>query len=226
MRKTDIIRYVDAMTLRLESTPDFSVKIEEPAPGIVVVRSENYPATEATFDLNRHRVTAETGSRADGDGALNEMLNNVTLVKNATYWIDSHIFIKTDTSGRPYKYRVFYNKSWSVAHGQRPSRFPDKGFRDGDQAGHVLAASLYGGHEMVNIVPMPWELNERWYRYQEVFLASALRELVGKEEDWYIELRIDLSYSANSLRPDSIRILADIDNGKGYNATLSTECIY
>lgn len=226
MTKSDILSYVSAMALRLESTPDFSVVMEEPAPGIVVVRTENYPATKASFDLERHRVTADTGSRQDGTGALNELLNNPTLVRNATYWLDGHIFIKTDVLGRPYKYRVFYNKNWSVVHSQRPSNYPDKCFRDGDQAGHVIAASLYAPHELINVVPMPLELNEKWYRFQDVYLASALRELEKSEDDWLIELHIDVCYSANSLRPDSIRLSADIDNARGYSASLSTECIY
>lgn len=59
MNKSDITTYVSAMILRLESTPDFCVVMEEPAPGIVVVRSEHYPVTEASFDLERHRVTAD-----------------------------------------------------------------------------------------------------------------------------------------------------------------------
>ena len=54
----------------------------------------------------------------------------------------------------------------------------------------------------------------------------CLRELEKSEDDWLIELHIDVCYSANSLRPDSIRLSADIDNARGYSASLSTECIY
>ena len=227
MQRSDIMSYVSAMTLRLESTSDLSIVMEEPASGIIIVRSNSFPTTEASFDLKRHLITAETGSRLDGSGALNELLNNPALVKNATYCLDGHIKIKTDVLGRPYKYRVFYNRNWSIAHGKRPSNFPDKGFRDGDQAGHVIAASMYGPHEMVNIVPMPWDLNENFYRFQELYLASSLRELEKNDlDDWFIELHINLCYSANSLRPDCITLAADVDNGRGYSSSLTSECIY
>ena len=229
MNKADVLSYVAAMKERLAGTPDFDIEMKtDDASDTISVWSRTYPNTQATFDLGRNRVTASSGSRPDA-GALNELLNNETLVGNATYIIDGHFVIRTDDLGRPCRFRVSYNKTWSVLHGDRPTQPLGKGAEDGDQAGHVIAASLRGPHERgVNIVPMPWQLNERWYRYQEVFLASCLHDLEeSADEDWFLEVRIDVSYEdERPLRPDMIRLEADVDNGKGYYARLSTECIY
>lgn len=228
MNKTDILSFVAAVKERLAGTPDFDIEVKaDETSQTISAWSRTYPNTQATFDLGRNQVVASSGSRL-GAGALNELLNNDTLIANATYIIDGHFIVRTDTQGRPYRYLVSYNKTWKVSHTDRPTQPLGKGAEDGDQVGHVIAAALYGPHERgINIVPMPWQLNERWYCFQEVYLASCLRELEKSEDDWFIELRIDVSYEEERpLRPDMIRLEADVDNGKGYYARLSTECIY
>lgn len=223
MKKTDVLSYVDAMTLRLSGTPDFDVEVQDDGSGIIQVRSRNYPNTAATFDLERNRVTASSGSRL-GAGALNELLNNDVLVKNAAYLIDGSIYVRTDALGRPYRFRVNYNRSWTVAHTGRPSRDLPK--NDGDQIGHVIACALCGPHERFNIVPMPEDYNKGWYLFQEQMLAGALAKMRDSSENWFLDLRIDVSYDGPSLRPDSLHLEAELDNATGYYAHLSSECVY
>jgi len=223
MNMTDIIAYTAAMRDRLAGTPDFDVTIQENKDGTITVRSGRYPNTVATFDLVRNRVLASSGSRL-GAGALNELLNNDVLVKNATYIVDGHILVKTDALGRPCRFRVNYNRSWKVVHSSRPSR--DLRKKDGDQAGHVIAAALHGPHERFNIVPMPEDYNQGWYLFQEQMLAGALAKMEESAEDWLLDLRIDVSYDGPSLRPDSLRLESEIDNGRGYSARLSSDCVY
>ena len=97
---------------------------------------------------------------------------------------------------------------------------------DSDQAGHVIAAALHGPHERFNIVPMPWEYNEKWYRFQEQMLGGSLKELEKSSENWFMELRIDVTYESSTLRPDTIRLEAEIDNACGYYSKLSSECVF
>ena len=225
MKQENIMHNIAAMQDRLAGTPDFDVEVKYDESGIIRVFSKNYPNTSATFDLERNRVTADSGSRP-GAGALNELLNNDTLLKNATYIVDGHLYVKTDALGRPYLFRVNYNRSWSIDHDSRPSRKLGKEAMDSDQAGHVIAAALHGPHERFNIVPMPWQYNEKWCRFQEQMLGGALKELEKFSEDWFMDLRIDVSYDGPSLRPDAIHLDAEIDNACGYSAKLSSKCVY
>jgi len=223
MNKTDVITYIAAMRDRLAGTPDFDVELRENEDGTITARSGHYPNTAATFDLERNRITADSGSRLDA-GALNELLNNDTLVKNATYIVDGHIHVKTDALGRSCRFRVNYNRSWKVVHSARPTR--GLRMKDGDQAGHVIAVALHGPHEFINIVPMPEEYNQGWYLFQEQMLAGALAKMEESAEDWSLDLRIDVSYYGPSLRPDSLHLEAGIDNARGYSARLSSDCVY
>lgn len=219
------MNYIAAMQDRLAGTLDFDVEVQYDESGIIRVLSKNYPNTSATFDLERNRVTADSGSRP-GAGALNELLNNDTLLKNATYIVDGHIYVKTDAMGRPYLFRVNYNRSWSIEHGTRPSRKLGKEAMDSDQAGHVIAVALNGPHELFNIVPMPEDYNKGWYLFQEQMLGGALAKMKESAEDWFMDLKIDVSYDGPSLRPEAIHLYAEIDNASGYYAKLSSECVY
>lgn len=224
MKKKDILYYVAAMQDRLAGTPDFSVDVQEEGSGIITVRSKTYPNTAATFDLERNRVFADSGSRRHGAGALNEMLNNDTLVKDTVYLIDGHIYVRTDALGRPYRFRVNYNGSWNIDHSGRPSRELQK--KDGDQVGHIIASALCGPHERFNIVPMPEDFNQGWYLYQEQMLGGALSKMRALSGNWFLDLRIDVSYDGSSLRPEAIDLDAEIDNACGYYSKLSSKCVY
>lgn len=227
MNKQDVLHYAQNMGDRLKGTPDFDYEVhEDPSnSGIIKISSKNYPATAAKYDIKRNKVTTTSGSRIDGNGALNECVNNDVLLKNATYLIDKCIFVKTDSQGRPWRWRVFFNHTHKpVMHGPRPKR-ELIGAEDCDQAGHVLAVSLGGGHERINVVPMPREINERWYRFQEVYLVSSLQAM-NDEDEWYMELHTEIDYRSSSLRPEAIRLQCDLDNGRGYSAALETECVY
>lgn len=223
MRKTDVLSYVGAMQSRLAGTPDFDVQVQDDGSGVIRVRSGKYPNTEATFDLARNRVTAQSGSRL-GAGALNELLNNDVLVKDAAYLVDGHIYVRTDALGRPFRFRINYNRSWSVNHSGRPSRELEK--RDGDQVGHVVAVALYGPHERFNIVPMPEDYNQGWYFFQEQMLGGALAKMRNSSENWFLDLRIDIDYDPASLRPSALHLDAEIDDACGYYAKLQSECVY
>ena len=97
---------------------------------------------------------------------------------------------------------------------------------DGDQIGHVIAYALCGPHERFNIVPMPEDYNKGWYLFQEQMLAGALTKMRDSSENWFLDLRIDVSYDGPSLRPDALHLEAELDNATGYYAHLSSECVY
>ena len=223
MKKEDVFDYVSQMKARLAGTPDFEVKTQT-KDQLITVWSKAYPNTAAVFDLGLNTVTASSGSRYDA-GALNELINNDIMVKNASYIIDDHFFIWTDAEGRPYRYWVDYDKEWTVEHDLRPRQILNKGALDGDQKAHVIAASLRGMHERINILPMPKKLNERYCRFQETFLANCLSEFEKSSEKWFLKLRIDVSYKDTQLRPESIRLEADV-NGKSYSGHMHTKCFY
>jgi filamentous hemagglutinin len=75
----------------------------------------------------------------------------------------------------------------------------------GDQGGHLIAASLGGAGDKLNLVPMDKILNNGPWKSMEKQLADALK--AGKN----VSIKIDVGYPGASARPSEFRIRATID---------------
>jgi filamentous hemagglutinin len=77
----------------------------------------------------------------------------------------------------------------------------------GDQGGHLIAATLGGAGDKLNLVPMDKVLNNGAWKAMEKQLADALK--AGKN----VSIKIDVGYAGNSARPSQFNVTATI-NGK------------
>ena len=76
-----------------------------------------------------------------------------------------------------------------------------------------------------NIIPSEKFFGRAWYSSQEQFLANALRELSEKDDDWYLEVRIDATYHSPKRVPESLRLEAEIDDAAGYYCSLTANMV-
>lgn len=80
----------------------------------------------------------------------------------------------------------------------------------GDEGGHLIASSLGGAGDKINIVPQAATLNRNDWRDMERYFAQELK--AGKE----VSVKIDVGYPAGGgVRPNQFTVVADI-GGKPY----------
>jgi filamentous hemagglutinin len=78
----------------------------------------------------------------------------------------------------------------------------------GDQGGHLIAASLGGAGDKLNLVPMDKILNNGPWKSMEKQLADALK--AGKN----VSIKIDVGYSGASARPSKFVVSAIIGGNR------------
>ncbi|MEJ7137373.1 DNA/RNA non-specific endonuclease [Amphibiibacter pelophylacis] len=75
----------------------------------------------------------------------------------------------------------------------------------GDDGGHLIAASLGGAGDGINIVPQSSTLNRDDWKAMDTYLRKQLKE--GKT----VSVKIDVRYPASGgVRPSEFRVLAEI----------------
>lgn len=80
----------------------------------------------------------------------------------------------------------------------------------GDQGGHLIAASLGGSGDRINLVPMAKTLNNGSWKAMESELANAVK--LGKD----VNMKVAVGYPTGSSRPNKFIVTATI-NGKSTN---------
>jgi hypothetical protein len=143
---------------------------------------------------------SQVGSKGDWDKLVNKNLK-----PNTAYQLDNgHTYI-TDASGRVNHVEADLTGVTADRNGYQQRVVGNSG-EINDQGGHLIAATLGGAGDRINLVPMDKVLNNGAYRAMERNLQRAINE--GK----IVSVRIDVSYSAGGgTRPNGIRVNYTID---------------
>lgn len=76
----------------------------------------------------------------------------------------------------------------------------------GDEGGHLIASSLGGAGDKINLVPQAATLNRNDWRDMEKYFAQQLKD--GKQ----VTVKIDVGYpTGGGVRPNEFKVFATID---------------
>ena len=137
----------------------------------------------------------------------NEVIPNATIEKNGYKY-------KTDELGRTVSAegRVTVKDTASETRETIKAELKDIGRgheQEGDERGHLIADSMNGTADIINVVPMSKELNKGEYSKLEGSLRTAASE--GKE----VYLKVEPQYKGDSRRPESFVVSYSI-NGEQF----------
>lgn len=143
---------------------------------------------------------AEVGAKGNWSKAINGKLD-----KNTAYLVSNGHTYVTDSVGRV-KEVSGELKAIKMDRNGYQQRCVGKCGAVGDEGGHLIAASLGGAGDRINIVPQNSVLNRNDYRAMEKELSEAVSS--GKK----VSVKIEVGYSgSNGVRPNEFRITATID---------------
>ncbi len=143
------------------------------------------------------RVSA--GSKGDWDKAINGQLKPRT-----AYQLDNGHTYVTDANGRVSS--VEGNLSLSrMDRNEYQQGCVSKCGNAGDDGGHLIAASLGGAGDRINIVPQEAILNRGEWRAMENDFRKALKD--GNS----VSVKIDVGYPSGGGRPSEFKVIALID---------------
>ncbi len=147
--------------------------------------------------------------RTDAAGVIYRINND--LVPNITYKLGTAVY-QTDDLGRIVK--VTFDKLELKDEGaarkiiRNTKEEIGRGFEKAtDDRGHLIADRFMGNNSLANIVSMDSALNQGEYKAMENLWAESIQ--AGKNVSGTIELK----YSGDSYRPDTIEVLYDIGKG-------------
>ena len=176
-------------------------------------------ATRATIEGAVSRATGRGAAEAAETGAKREVIEleagrkrawnrelNGKLKPDADYVVNGYTY-KTDAQGRVDKVsgQLDLGAADRNSYQQRVSGRADR-LAD-DHGGHLIASMFGGPGEGINLVPMNKVFNGSsgsWYK-----LESKLKAALEAGSD--VKVRIDLSYTGTSKRPDALTVTYEID---------------
>jgi filamentous hemagglutinin len=151
-------------------------------------------------------IQAPVGSKGNWDPSINTGTTGVLEPRKAYVLDNGHAYI-TDSSGRVKE--VTGNLSpTTMDRNTYQQGCAGKSGCAGDDGGHLIASSLGGAGDRINIVPQAATLNRDDWRAMERELAGYLKE--GKS----VSVKIDVGYPASGgVRPNSFEVTINV-NGK------------
>jgi hypothetical protein len=145
-------------------------------------------------------IKATVGSK----GSWNTVLNG-QLAPRTTYELSNGHKYVTDASGRVDKVEGTLSLNAMDRNGHQQCVTGKCGAAN-DEGGHLIAASLGGAGDKINIVPQASTLNRGDWRAMENEFRTALKE--GKA----VTVKIDVAYPVEGgARPSAFRVVAQID---------------
>ncbi|OUL97935.1 hypothetical protein A8M77_34285 [Variovorax sp. JS1663] len=147
----------------------------------------------------QNSIKASVGSKGAWDTALNGQLK-----PGAVYELSNGHKYVTDASGRVNKVEGTLSLNAMERNGYQQCAVGKCGAPK-DEGGHLIAASLGGAGDKINIVPQASTLNRGDWRAMENEFRNALKE--GKT----VLVKIDLGYPAGGVRPNEFFVTAVID---------------
>lgn len=145
---------------------------------------------------------AGPGSKGNWDKSINGKLDN-----NTAYLLDNGHAYVTDAAGRVKEVAGTLDLKKMDRNGYQQCTTGKCGI-EGDEGGHLIASSLGGAGDKINIVPQASTLNRGSWKTMENELREALE--AGKE----VSVKIEIGYPAGGgVRPNLFTVVATI-NGK------------
>ena len=154
-----------------------------------------------TISINGNQVElTNVGSKGNWDKLINKDLKPDT-----AYQLDNgHTYI-TNAQGKVNYVEADLNKITMDRNNYQQSTTGKSG-NIGDQGGHLIASSLGGAGDRINLVPMDKVLNNGTWKKMESDLAKALEQ--GKD----VSVKIDVGYpDGGGVRPNSFTVNYTID---------------
>jgi filamentous hemagglutinin len=147
------------------------------------------------------------GSKSNWDKAINGKME-----PNTAYVLDNkHVYV-TDTSGRVTRVEGSLDLAAMDRNGYQQLCAGKSGCA-GDDGGHLIASSLGGAGDRINIVPQASTLNRGDWKAMENYFRDELA--AGKA----VSVKIEVGYPAGGgVRPSGFTVVADI-GGKPYKRT-------
>jgi filamentous hemagglutinin len=155
-----------------------------------------------TKDLKVAKV--DTGSKGNWDSSI----NTKNLQANTRYELSNgHTYI-TDNAGRVNKVEANLSDAKSMDRNTYQQRDVGKSVNStGDDGGHLIASSLGGAGDRINLVPQASTLNRGDWKSMEAQLARELKN------DKSVNIKIDVGYpTGNTVRPNTFIVTAIINN--------------
>ncbi|MGE4457596.1 MAG: DNA/RNA non-specific endonuclease, partial [Arcobacteraceae bacterium] len=145
----------------------------------------------------------KVGSKSDWDKTINKEFK-----PNTAYQLDNGHTYVTNTNGNVDFVEADLSKITMDRNNYQQSNVGRSG-NIGDQGGHLIASSLGGAGDKINLVPMASVLNNGTWKKMESDLAKALD--AGKN----VSVKIDVGYpDGGGVRPNSFTVNYSIDGGK------------
>jgi filamentous hemagglutinin len=147
-------------------------------------------------------INAQPGSKGSWNPDINANIKPKT-----SYVLDNGHKYSTDASARVTQVSGDLNLTKMDRNGYQQCKVGKCG-NVGDQGGHLIAASLGGAGDKLNLVPMDKVLNNGPWKSMEKQLADALK--AGKN----VSIKIDVGYSGASARPSKFVVSAIIGGNR------------
>ena len=154
--RTEVLEHMATMRLNV-STLNPVYQFIKNADGHIEIKA----GSKLWATITESRVTASAGAiTGNSPNDLNQVLNIYPLLKGVEYHVDNRFIYKTDASGNVTEMTdldVQYGagRKRSDTQQQAIQNYPNKGFKTGDNAGHIASKEGIGPSEQINY----WALN-------------------------------------------------------------------
>ena len=149
-------------------------------------------------------IYADAGSKGNWDPVLNK-----TIQPNTSYKLSNGHTYMTDNIGRVSQVEGKLNLTTMDRNTYQQNCAGKCVNAKGDEGGHLIASSLGGAGDKINLVPQARTLNRGDWKAMELQLANELK--AGKS----VNIKIDVGYSnSSSVRPNEFNVTAVIDGVK------------
>ena len=212
--RPDVYRYVLSIKKRLNNPYSSSIRAYlSQEDEIVLVGDDDRSRQESNFALIRGNDIYCWAGNARNDGHLNEFINNCDgYIPNSKYHVENVTYITNSSGLVEYVYEHHTTKRHTDRNEQRgayTSVIKIKGGLPNDVGGHIVAHSIDGPSEAINILPMDSSFNncDEWKEMELKFLCEY-----QNDRDFFVKRHI--CYHFNSQRPKSISVEALFCNDK------------
>lgn len=203
---TDIANYVHSIKCRLDNPYSSSIKAFLTSDGSVLLAGyDDRTRQESNYALIKGRDVFCYAGNARKDGHLNEFINNTDgYIPNSVYHLENVSYL-TDNIGRvccTYERHITERQTdRNESRGELKSIALQKGGKDGDVGGHIVAHSIDGPTEAINILPMDEEFNNSgdWKDMEKLFLdeyqhhrSFDVRRKITYQNQTQIPINIDV----------------------------------
>lgn len=211
MERQDVFDYIVKIQARLGNDYSNSIKAYKVGDDEYILKgSDDRPQEQSSFAFVKGKDVYCWSGNTNGDGHLNEFLNNERMMPHCKYHTENTIYV-TDDKGRVMDTYEHHEKGTVNRFGRPDLKdvLDSKGGGRNDVGGHIVAHNVDGASEAINIVPMDENFNNSGsWKSMEAEIHDAYQN--GKES--YVHRHLE--YEGDSLKPSSIDVEYEIDEQK------------